>query len=57
MNEWGFTINTPYMEEIYSDFGYETEEEAYDAMNTYTNTHNISQKTYLCVVEQRWNDI
>lgn len=57
MNTWGFVIYTSYEEEIYSDFGYETEEDAEDAMQKYFNNAGINKMSYRVSVEQRWEDI
>ncbi len=57
MNSWGFAVYTPYEEEIFSDFGYETEKEAEEAMHTHIAYNKIDTKIYRVAVEQRWIDI
>lgn len=54
---WGFVICTPYEEEIFSDFGYETEQDAEEAGYEYVKKNGIRLDAYSLRTEQRWSDL
>lgn len=56
MATWGFVILTPYDEEIFTDFGYETEEDAMEFGKDHMRKYHMSSSAYRLKVEQRWED-